>query len=178
MADNESDRIRQAVNDYEGMRNAAYLEVKLLAENGSPPEQDPGRQNASQLGDYFDRCGAWHENLLRCIAEVSAEVKTTTKQRNLVASYLTTNLYSSASAKDKPDLVNTNADYLSFDANLTYLVTKLELLEAQADAMSRRLGRISRHITLRQGQQPLNDRRANVLGATAQSGYGPMRRTT
>lgn len=171
--DSEQDRIRAAVASYEEMRKAAYQEVTLLVEQGSPAEQDPGKQDARHLGDYFDRCGAWHEYLLRTIAETGAEVKAVTKQRNVVASYLTSNVYASAATKDKSDLVNTNADYLAFDTTLTYLTTKLELLEAHADAMSRRLGRISRHITLRQGQQPMVDRRSNVLGS-ALGGYGPM----
>lgn len=154
---------------YQHAKDTALQDFRKVLDE-APEELDPGAMSSKDLGAYYDRCGQWHEHLLRVTAENAVVRTSLRKQLALVSAYLTTHVFASAKEKERSDLITTHPDFLCYDTALVYWDFLQALLEAQLDGMSRRLARISRHITLKQVQQPIGDRRDNVL--SARTGYG------
>lgn len=165
------DEVNSTLREYEKAREDAFNAVtEITAE--APPDLNPNSLDANALGVYYDQCGAWHEHLLRLQAKSKLNLRAADKQLALIEAYLSSVLFAGAKEKEKMSMILLNPDYVSYDLAREMEAATLGLLDAHVDAMSRRLGRISRHITLRQGQQGMTDRRTNVLGSTLQ-GHGP-----
>jgi hypothetical protein len=165
------DDVDAQLRDHGRARAEALAAVAELTKE-APPDLNPNTLDAGALGMYYDQCGAWHEHLLRLQAKSQLSLRAADKQLGLIEAYLSAVLFAGTKEKDKAALIVLNPDYASYDLAREAEAAMLGLLDAHVDAMSRRIARISRHITLRQGQQGITDRRSNVLGTTMQ-GHGP-----
>lgn len=158
------EEVETSLQVYNAIREAAVATVLDVIKH-APADKDPGELKATELGQYFDACGAWHEHLTKVLAEAKLTLRSAEKQLTLIEAYLSTVTFAGVKDKDKSAMMSINKDFIDYDVERENASAVVDLLEAQVSAFSRRLQRISRHVTLRVDQQQHAGRLGNVLSA-------------